>query len=152
MPTRTKLLGVVTLLFVVAFAASVGWSLAAPPARARAAQPAPAPQREMARAAGEVLRIMQEQEDIGGRALTPELLESKLEWSRRRVMAVRDSDPTRLEESNAIHAHLDLAKRMRDQLQARCTWGETSRVPYETLDYYVAEAELWLARAEGRAP
>src|SRR5687767_2401559 len=97
MPSHNKPLRVVTILFALGFAASVVWSVAAPPSRARAAEPL-TPQREMARAAAEVLRLMQEQEDIGGRPLTPEFVESKLEWSRRWVLAVRDSDPTRQEE------------------------------------------------------
>jgi len=154
MPTRTNAVGVAAILLALGFAASIGWSVAGPFSRPRLARaaPMPPPQREMARAAGEVLRHLQEQEDIGGRALSPEFAELKLQWSRRRVLAVRESDPTPEEELAALRIHLAYAKGTRDRLEHIWWEGDGYRLPIECANYFVAEAELWLARAEGRAP
>ena len=154
MPHRT-LVGAAAIALAAAFTASLGWSLAGPHARARAARPAPPPppQREMARAAGEVLRVLQQQEDIGGRALTPDFVTEKLEWSRRRVVALRELDVSHEEELAALRAHVDLARQTRDRIEN--TWWCFSEFPPiqgECAKYYAAEAELWLARAEGRQP
>jgi hypothetical protein len=152
MPHRTTLVGAAAIAVAAAFTASLGWSLAGPPARARAARPAPPPpaQREMARAAGEVLRILQVQEDIGGRALTPDFVTEKLEWSRRRVLALRQLDVSHEEKLAALRTHLDLAKQMRDSFKYCCWKNEASDIPIECANYFAAEAELWVAEAEGR--
>src|SRR5215213_1076840 len=114
MAKRTKLVEVGIMVLFLPFAASVSWSFSHP-----ARPPVARPQREMARAAAEVLQLMQEQEDIGGRALTAEFVESKLEWSRRRVLAVRESDPAPEEELAAIRTHLAFATRTQDMLERR---------------------------------
>ena len=149
MTPRTNLVAAAAIAMTAAFTASAVWSLAGPPARARA-QPAPPPppQREMAGAAGEVLRLLQEQEDIGGRAPDPGFITQKLEWSRRRVLALRELDLTHEEKLAAVHAHRDLAKRMLASLEER--WCANSTLPDECAKYFVAEAELWVAQAEGR--
>jgi hypothetical protein len=120
------------------------------PATAPATQPSPA--REMVRAADEVLRLMQQQEDIGGRALTSDFVAEKVSWSRRRVEAVRESDAPAPEVLAALKDHLKHAKRAHAILESQFqTGGAASRIPDQSAKYFLAEAELWLARAEGKS-
>ena len=152
MPAHASAVGIAAIVVAGTFAGSMLWSLVGPPARARAARPAPPPppQREMARAAGEVLRLMKEQEDIGGRVLDPGFVTEQLEWSRRRVLALRELDPPHAEQVAALRTHLELAKRLRDWSGRGCWKSNASSMPAECAKYFVAEAELWVAEAEGR--
>jgi hypothetical protein len=106
----------------------------------------------MVRAADEVLRLMQEQRDIGGRALTADFVAEELAWSRRRVEAVRESGAPAPEVLAALKDHRKYAKRTHDLLESHYHIGmDASRIPLHSAKYFLAEAELWLARSEGKS-
>jgi hypothetical protein len=129
------------------------WVARAAPAAAQNAAPPAAPALRMVNAADQVLRLLQEQEDVGGRALDFNFLTLKLDWSRRRVQAVRESQQGPEAEAAALRAHLERAKRTRDVLEGRWQAGaDVSRIPGESVKYYLAEAELWAAPAAGVDP
>jgi hypothetical protein len=121
-----------------------------PPTTAPATQPSPA--QEMVRAADEVLRLMQEQEDIGGRAFTADFVAERVAWSRRRAEAVRESGAPAPEVLAALKGHREYVKRMHDVLEAQFrVGGAASRIPVQSAKYFLSEAELWLAPAEGKS-
>ena len=150
MTLRTVIVGSGLLVSMLVLLSGTALSPAGAPAGGTAAPAAGAGKpaghaREMVRAAEEVLRLLQEQEDVGGRALSADFVTEKLEWSRRAFLAVRETQPGAKEEQAAARAHRDRAKKTLDTLERAEPDG--SHVPIEAARYFLAEAELWLARA-----
>src|SRR5688500_1175628 len=124
-------------------------------ARAPAASPATQPSGagEMIRAAGEVVRQLQVQEEIGGVPIGPHFIALKMEWSRHHVDAVRESRASRAEEVAALRAHLERAKQTLVVVEKRYRNGpDPSLIPVEIAKYFLAEAQLWAGPAGAAAP
>ena len=156
MTRRVTIAGLALLVSSLFLLAGAGLAPAGAPAPAQAAPAAgpgnpPAHARDMVRAAEEVLRLLQEQEDVGGRALTLEFITLKLEWSRRAVLAVRETQPAAKNELVAARAHRDRVKKTLEVLEKRYHADNNSRIHVQSAKYFLAEAELWLARATEKA-
>ena len=106
------------------------------------------PAERMEREAAEVLRLLQQQWDVGGVPLTPEFLAAQCEWSRKLALAVRMSSdgPHRVK---VLEEHLDRVRRAHELLETRWAKGlDPMTAPSHMAAYYAAEAEMWLTEAK----
>jgi hypothetical protein len=120
--------------------------ISAPPGRGDA-QAAPDPAKaklEAARITYEALLEVHRQGQAGFDA------EKVYLWSRRWMEAERDLSEKKADRAAAAEAHLDRMKDLRKLDVARYKAGQGTKAEALGADFYVAEAELWLARVKGK--
>jgi multidrug efflux pump subunit AcrA (membrane-fusion protein) len=71
-------------------------------------------------------------------------------WSRRWMETERDVSDKAPGRVAAVGSHLDRMKKLRKAAEARYQIGQAGQVDVLGADFYLAEAELWLARAEAK--
>jgi hypothetical protein len=71
-------------------------------------------------------------------------------WSVRLLEAQRDLSDKEAERLTALEGHLDRMKGLRKVAEARYKLGQTHQGEVFAADYYIAEAEIWLARVKAR--
>ena len=81
-----------------------------------------------------------------GEAATPAFLELYYTWSRRLAAAKWGQARTYNDRLTAVEAHLERMKRMQDALSH--VTDQTTSIHISQLNYYVAEAELFVTRAK----
>lgn len=103
---------------------------------------------ETRRAKGEAARLVYE-------AMVKELHEGRGQvnadrlylWSRRWMEAQRDVSPKKADQVAALEAHRDRMKDLRKTTEQRYKAGQGSHAEVLSVDFYIAEAELWLTEA-----
>lgn len=68
-------------------------------------------------------------------------------WSRRWMEAQRDASPKKADQIAALEAHRDRMKDLRKMAEQRYKAGQGSHAEVLCVDFYLAEAELWLSKA-----
>jgi outer membrane protein TolC len=68
-------------------------------------------------------------------------------WSRRWMEARRDRAAKKADRVAAVEAHRDRMKELRKTAEARYRAGQLPLADVLGVDFYIAEAELWLAQA-----
>ena len=106
--------------------------------------------REAATAAADVHKALTERMDAG-EAMTPQYVELMFEWSRRVYQSSVEADGGREAKAQAAREHLGRVKDLHDRLTIRFGQGlDISRVQVAQATYYLREAELWVAEAQGQ--
>ena len=134
------------LVTIAALLAGVAHYVAAQEER----KPPSALRREISDAAADVVKSLRQRVDAG-EALTPTLVEVMFEWSRRVYLSGVAADPARDARAQAAREHLARVKELHQVLEARFQQGiDVSRVQVAQATYYLREAELWVAEAQGQ--
>jgi len=68
-------------------------------------------------------------------------------WSRRWMEAQRDASPKKADRIAALEAHRDRMKDLRKTAEQRYKAGQGSHAEVLSVDFYLAEAEVWLSEA-----
>ncbi|HJZ58680.1 MAG TPA: efflux RND transporter periplasmic adaptor subunit [Gemmataceae bacterium] len=69
-------------------------------------------------------------------------------WSRRWMEAEQDAGEKKADRIAAVEAHLDRMKELRKLAEARYQAGQSTHADVLGVDFYLAEARLWLAQAK----
>ena len=68
-------------------------------------------------------------------------------WSRRWMEAQRDVGPKKADRIAALEAHRDRMKDLRKTAEQRYKAGQCSHAEVLSVDFYLAEAEIWLSES-----